>query len=335
MKNEIKRDVTISILNKINIVCSNLRTTVLLSAITLLATTACNPDSKVTPEQNLKGKILPSLSMEKDGSLEFFDLRDTLNPKKAAFSIEGNATNLSFKYIKSRPIGAKTIKANYGDLSINHNNEMYLADRNWPNWTSISLVTENIVMNNNNVNQLYPSYQETEGVSKLYTYSNYFSDYVGKAQWGNSGTINGCFEVNENYNLTGGNYSRNAFYLNFKTQEYLFQKDINNISSNPAIYGYKITDLVKKPNGNMDTDPIDWTKADFVVCISYNDAMQFMTYNGKNVNVLVFVDMDTKTYVILLRNAEDDATNGADKGRQILLTTSWQPLNNLFKGWNL
>lgn len=333
MKTEMKRDTTFSILNTIKIVCSKLRSMVLLSAIALLATTACNPDSKVTPSQNLKGKILPSLSMEKDGSLELYDLRDSLNPQKAAFSIEGNATNLSFKYIKSRPIGAKTIKANYGDLSINHNKEMYLADRNWPNWTSVSLVTENIVMNNNNVTQLYTSYQETEGVSKLYTYSNYFSDYVGKAQWGDAGTINGCFEVYENYNDT--EYARNAFYLNLKTQEYLFQKNINSPSSNSPIYGYKLTDLVKKPNGNMDTDPIDWTKADFVFCISYNDAMQSMKYNAKNVNVLVFVDMDTKTYVILLRNAEDDTTNGADKGRQTLLTTSWQPLNNLFKGWNL
>ncbi len=328
-----KRDTTFSILNKIKIICSNIRIMVLLSVIALLATTACNPDSKVTPSQNLKGKILPSISMEKDGSLELYDLRDSLNPQKAAFSIEGNATNLSFKYIKSRPIGAKTIKANYGDLSINHNQEMYLADRNWPNWTSVSLVTENIVMNNNNVTQLYTSYQETEGVSKLYTYSNYFSDYVGKAQWGNAGTINGCFEVYENYNDT--EYARNAFYLKLKTQEYLFQKNINSPSSNSPIYGYKLTDLVKKPNGNMDIDPIDWTKADFVFCISYNDAMQSMKYNGKNVNVLVFVDMDTKTYVILLRNAEDDTTNGADKGRQTLLTTSWQPLNNLFKGWNL
>lgn len=306
-------------------------TTALLALIILIFISSCKDDTP-KPEQNLNGKIAPSLSMTRDGDIEFYDIRDAENPKKAAFNIIGNTDNFYLQYIKSRPIGTKTIATDYGDLSINHNEEMYLADKNWSNWKSISVVREWLVMNNDNTTQLYPSYQDYEDSTKLYDYEDFFEDYKTIGNWGNAGTINGCAEVYERYNSPYN--TRNAFYFNFKTQEYLFQKDINS-STSPAISGYKITDLVKKPNGNMDTDPIDWTKADFAFVLSYNHTMTKFTYNGKTVNIFVFVDMDTKTYAAFTRNAEDDATNGANNSRQNLITTSWQPLSNLIKGWNL
>lgn len=291
---------------------------------------SCKKES-VEPEVSLKGKIAPSLSMEKDGEIEFFDLRDVNNPKKAAFNIIGTADNFYLQYVKSRPIGNKTIMANYGNLSINHNKEMYLADKNWPGWKNISTVGDWLIMNNDNTNQLYPAYQDYDDSTELYSYTSFFEDFATKPNWGNAGIINGCAEVYENYNSILS--TRNAFYFNFKTQEYLFDYNINN---SEGIYtGYKITDLIKKPNGNMDTDPIDWTKADFVFTLSYNHSMETLTYNGKNVTALVFVDMDSQTYAYFLRNAEDDLVNGADKGRQTLMTTTWQPLSNLFKGWDL
>lgn len=83
----------------------------------------------------------------------------------------------------------------------------------------------------------------------------------------------------------------------------------------------------------MDTDPIDWTKADIV--FATDDNLKSFTYNGKKVSIIIFIDLDTKTYAKVLRNLEDDVVNGADKGRQTLLTTSWQPLSNLIKGWDL
>ncbi len=303
----------------------------LMIVASLSTLTACKNENTPEPAVNLKGKIAPSLSMEKDGEIEFFDLRDVNNPKKAAFNIIGTADNFYLQYVKSRPIGSKTIKANYGDLSINHNKEMYLADKNWPAWKNISTVGDWLIMNNDNTNQLYPAYQDYEDSTEIYSYTNFFDDFASKPNWGNAGIINGCAEVYENYNSILS--TRNAFYFNFKTQEYLFDYNINN--SGGIYTGYKITDLVKKPNGNMDTDPIDWTKADFVIALSYNHSMQTLTYNGKNVTALVFVDMDTKTYAYFLRNAVDDVVNGADKGRQTLMTITSQPLSNLFKGWDL
>jgi hypothetical protein len=299
---------------------------------------SCGKES-TTPKTvvNLKGKIAPSLSMGKDGIIEFYDLRDANNPKKAAFNIVGTtADNIQLQYVKSRPIGSKTIKANYGDLNNYSNNETYLADRNWPNWTNISVVGNWLVMNNDSTNQLYPAYQETEGISKIYTYTSTFNKFSGLGNWATTGTINGCVEVYESYNKTyynAINNTRNAFFFNFRTQEYLFDYDINDAGRHYT--GYKITDLVKKPNGNMDTDPIDWTKADFAFDISYGPGYTGIKYNGKKVTVFVFVDLDTKTYAAFVRNTEDDAINGADKARQTLLTTSWQPLSNLFKGWDL
>ncbi|MEN9447665.1 MAG: hypothetical protein RJA25_955 [Bacteroidota bacterium] len=289
---------------------------------------ACKKDNK-QPEQNLKGKIAPSISMTRDGDIEFYDLRDKNNPQKAAFNIKGNANTLTLEFVKSRPIGIKTIKADYGDLSINHNKEIYLADRNWANWSNISTVRNWLILNNDNTNQLYPAYQDEEAKTKLYDYANTFDGYDTKANWGKAGTINGGIEVYENYG--GGYNTRNAFYFNFKTQEYLFQKDLNSSTYAP-VYGYKITDLIKKPNGNMDTDPIDWTKTDFAFVLNIE---KDFVYNNKKVSLIIFVDMDTKSYVKVLRNLEDDATDGADKGRQTLLTTSWQPLSNLIKGWDL
>ncbi len=303
-------------------------------AIFICSTVACKNEKTPTPKENLVGKIVPSLSMLRDGMIEFYDLRDVANPKKAAFNVKGNSNNFYFQFVKSRPIGTKTVKNDYGDLSINHNNEIYLADRNWPNWKSISMVRDWIVMNNDNTNQMYAAYQDEEGVTKYYDYEDFFEDYKTKSNWGKPGTINACVEIFERYN-SPSNYSRNAFYFNLKNQEYLFQKDLNNTSTNPALFGYKITDLIKKPNGNMDTDPIDWTKADIVLPLDYNNYMDPFELNGKQVTVIVFIDLDTKTYAAFARNVEDDAVNGADKGRQTLLTTSWQPLTNIIKGWDL
>lgn len=304
----------------------------IIAFIMLISIVSCK-ENNTRPQQNLNGKIAPSLSKQKDGSIEFFDLRAETNPKKAAFDIVGNADNFYLNYISSRPIGSKTIKENYGDLSINSNNEIYLADRNWPNWSSISIVANWLVMNNDKTNELYPTSQDLEGNINLYNYETFFDDYSTIGNWGKAGTINGCIEVYERYN-SATDFTRNAFYFNFKTQEYLFKKNIN-ANSPSAISGYKITDLVKKPNGNMDTDPIDWTKADFAFDLSYKSNYSKFTLNGKEVIIFVFVDMDTKTYAAFARNTEDDAVNGPNKSRQTLLTTSWQPLNKLLRGWDL
>ena len=69
-------------------------------------------------------------------------------------------------------------------------------------------------------------------------------------------------------------------YFNFKTQEYLFDYDIN--SSGHIYTGYKITDLIKS------LIMVTWIptqligqKADFVFALSYNHRMTSLTYNGK------------------------------------------------------
>ncbi|MCB9032845.1 MAG: hypothetical protein H6553_03325 [Chitinophagales bacterium] len=309
-------------------------TTKIIAALLIVLIISCGKDNSTntTTTVDLKGKIVPSNSMLKDGDVEFYDLRDANNPKKAAFNIVGTtADNIQLQYVKSRPIGANTIIANYGNLSINHNNEVYLADRNFPNWTNISNVGDWLIMNNDNTNQLYPSYQDDEGVTELYEYTTFFDDFQAIGNWANAGTINCNFEVYETYNSSYD--TRNSFFINLKTQEYLFYYNIN--SSGGLFWGYKITDLIKKPNGNMDTDPIDWTKADFAIALSYTHSFSSITYNSKPVTLIIFVDLDTKTYAEFTRNKEDDAINGADKGRQTLLTTTWQPLNNLIKGWDL
>lgn len=302
--------------------------------VTILFIAACSKNETTKPVVNLKGKIAPSLRMKKDGDVEFYDLRDANNPKKVAFNVIGTADNFYLQYVKSRPIGSKTITSDYGDLSINNNKKMYLADKNWPGWKNISTVSDSLVMNNDNTDQLYSAYQYSDGSPKLYSYTNIFKDFATKPNWGNAGTINGYADIDETYNSPIPTI--NAFYFNLKTQEFLFDYDKN--KSGGIYTGYKITDLIKKPNGNMDTDPIDWTKADFVFALNYTritGGISLLIYNDKLVTALVFVDMDTKTYAYFLRNTEDDAINGGDKGRQTLMTTSWQPLSNLFKGWDL
>lgn len=303
----------------------------ILTYMLLLFIAACGKDDTDLTPVDLKGKIAPSLSMVKDGDIEFFDLRDANNPQKAAFNIIGTADNFYLEYVKSRPIGANTIQGDYGDLSINHNNEVYLADRNWPGWSNVSTTQNWIVMNNDNTDQLYPFYQSSEDSTELYSYTSFYSDFASIGSWGTPGTINSCIEVYEGYN--GTSYTRNAFYINLETQEYLFDRDLN--SSGEYSSGYQITDLIRQPNGNMYSDPIDWTKADFAFCLSYNHNYESFIYNGKDVIIFVFVDLDAKMYAAFLRNMEDDPVNGADIGRQTLLTISWQPLSALLVGWDL
>ena len=73
---------------------------------------------------------------------------------------------------------------------------MYLADKNWPGWKKFSTVSDWLVMNNDNTNQLYPVYQDNDDSTKLYSYTNFFEDFATKLTR-NAGTINGCAEIYE------------------------------------------------------------------------------------------------------------------------------------------
>lgn len=314
-------------LDKMKLTILTKATSNILILLMFISINACKiGDVKDIKPINLKGKIAPTMLVY--GDMGFFDLRDANNPKKATFSMKGDVNTFTLEFVNSKPIGAKANKSNYGNLSIPANIKFYLADKNWPNWSNISAIGNYLVMNNDNTAQLYSQNQIEEGKTKLTNYTDYFVDYNTKGNWGQNGTINASLDFYEDYGNPGNLKTSNTFYLNLQTQKYLFQG-----SSGAAFDGYKFTDLIKKPNGNMDTDPIDWTKADIV--FATDDNLKSFTYNGKKVSIIIFIDLDTKTYAKVLRNLEDDVVNGADKGRQTLLTTSWQPLSNLIKGWDL
>lgn len=188
-----------------------------------------------------------------------------------------------------------------------------------------------------NVDKVYGTYSRLEAIphgtaDKVLNYTNSMwkeDDFENiweyrnlPARWKLANKIKGGVGLHEKYNASEDSY--NFFLFDFPTREYVFY----NAAKNVYIDGNKISGLINKPNGNMDKDPIDWTKADQVLIIP-------RTVNGKKLNQLVFLDLETNTYASFTRFAEGDLLNGDDKGRQTLLTTSWQPISNLIQGWPL
>lgn len=109
--------------------------------------------------------------------------------------------------------------------------------------------------------------------------------------------------------------AKKIMQINLRIQQYFYYAD------NKSIIGYKISDLIKKPNLNMGNDPIDWIKADIVFSRS-------TTYNNRQVRKFVFVDLDNNTYTFFLGNSADEKI-GPDKGRETSLTTTCQPSSKL------
>ncbi len=118
------------------------------------------------------------------------------------------------------------------------------------------------------------------------------------------------------YELYGASNAYSQLYFDFPTGTYLFAH-----GGTGYVTG-NITDLVKTPNGNQATDPIDWTKADA--------AFAFVDPRYADANAIIFIDYDEMKYVELTR--EDDLAGG-DSGRHNLRTTTWHPLTELFDTW--
>ena len=134
-------------------------------------------------------------------------------------------------------------------------------------------------------------------------------------RWTKAKKIDAYFLFTEKYNEPTGRSS--YFYFDFEAGEYLFGRN------DAYIDNFKITDLIKKPNGNMTTDPIDWSLGD--AGFSYEDDRY------PNEISFVVLDYDAKKYVLFTRKTG----NVGDAGRQTLRTTSWQPMSALFDVWKI
>ncbi|SDL75679.1 hypothetical protein SAMN04487898_12438 [Pedobacter sp. ok626] len=271
----------------------------LIGLMVLILSCSKKKDTAEPEKEDMTGKIvITDRTYAANEDLYIFNLSVKNDPKKLVFKM----TNGKFKFSASLPLGAAS---------------SFKADKNWPtSWTSVRMIPEfqSEFVNNDKPEEVYDYHYST-----IRTYESFFGNLP--PAWKVPGKISGGASLYEAYIV---NYSNNSIYFDVRSQQYLYVKG----GANQFIDGYKISDLVKKPNGNMDADPIDWSKADLI--FSFNT-----TYNGKDVSQIVFVDLNTNTYASFVRNKLDDPVNGADKGRQTLLTTQWEPVSNLFEGWPL
>lgn len=253
------------------------------------------PEVKVDP----KGKFVITSDTKTTEGLYIFDIRNSKSPKKLVYQF----SNGKFKLTNTLALGAGG----------------FASDAKWPTtWTNIKVLGEKgiHIQNLDNPDQLY-SYEASSVVS----FESIFGAFP--AAWRSQTKLGGGVFYKEAYGrpeqtLTG-------FYFDFATSEYLYI--YNPFLPTPAgYYNFKIADLLKKTNGNVDADPIDWTKSELVFCFDN-------TYNGKAVTQFVFVDLDANTYASFVRNKNDDPVKGADAERQILITMQWEPISQLFENW--
>lgn len=280
----------------------------LLFALTLFATIiSCSkgkdpvpdvivPEVKVDP----KGKfVISSDTKTASESLYIFDIRNSKSPKKMVYQFSGGKFKLTNTITLGTPGQAK--------------------DASWPTtWTNIKVLAEKgiHIQNLDNPDQLY-SYETASMVS----FATVFSAFP--AEWKIRTKLGGGVSYLEAYSrpeqkLTG-------FYFDFVNSEYLYAHDAF-LPTQANYVNFKISDLVKKVNGNVDTDPIDWSKSELVFCFDN-------TYNGKAVTQFVFVDLDANTYASFVRNKSDDPVKGAHVERQTLITLKWEPIAQLFESW--
>lgn len=303
----------------------------LCSSILLLLLMSCKKDKAkdTTPSVPLKGKIAFSPAPRLDGGYHIIDIRKKETPQLVIFDAYVIDGNVKLKFVKTRPLGPTVVRSYYPNT--NFGDEAFNADRYWPmDWTNISTIGDFLMVNNDKPSQLYSFY--TSPANPIVDFNTYYKNFP--AVWNKPGKISGMVSFAEAYGTTSN--TRNAFYFDLKTQEYLFQFDSN--GPDKFLGGYKITDLIKTSNGNMEKDPIDWTKADLVFAVDVvreNSTQAQLKYNNKLAVQFFFIDLDTKTYASFVRYAKDDPIKGADAGRQALVTTTWQPLSNLFVGWSL
>ena len=130
--------------------------------------------------------------------------------------------------------------------------------------------------------------------------------------WKTANKIDGYALFYERYNEDIERESR--FFFDFDNASFLFYRN------GGAIEG-TITSLIKTPNGNMATDPIDWKLAD--ASFEFTDA----DYPDK-IRIIV-LDYDAQKYVSFTRKLG----NVGDAGRQELLNTTWQPISDLVDVW--
>jgi hypothetical protein len=88
-----------------------------------------------------------------------------------------------------------------------------------------------------------------------------------------------------------------------------------------------ISTLVTKPYGNMTVNPIDFKLADAAFSVADNNT---------DANAFYFLDYDAMKYVKLTRDSKPAGginLVNSDSARFNLVTTTWQPISNLFTGW--
>lgn len=254
------------------------------------------------------------INLDTKGAVWIYNFNDTADPLRHRYMLQSDG---KFHFTETFHLAAST-KDYDKTIYENHISQMNIFNQSYFYFTK------------EGINDTFYYICDCDSVNKLkalpadsYIY-NHFYPYSIPPSWLN-GKITSGFQSTENYgtNEEGGFY--NYFLINLETAQYIYW---NGSTMSYLGEGYTITDLITAPNGNMDTDPIDWKNADLV--FSYQDETN---YPGKN--IVVFIDLDNNTYASFLRNVEDDPENGSNRGRQTLLTTSWQPLADLFVGWKL
>jgi hypothetical protein len=285
----------------------------LLFALALFAIiVSCSKDNEPTPEVIVpevkldppKGKFVITGATNTARETAFiFDIRDKNAPKRLAYFF----SNGKFKLTNTVALGTG----------------LEPSDANWPTaWRNIKLIPSNGISLLNMDTKL-ETYKYFPAGFITAAKTEDFYPFPAATVWKNHDKVNGGVNFIEAYGTTTNKTM--GFYFDFATGEYLYVSD--EYSTAPNYYtGYKISDLLKKSNGNVDTDPIDWSKSDLVFC--FNN-----TYENKEVTQFVFIDLDNNTYASFVRNKKDDPIKGADAGRQTLLTTKWEPILNLFETW--
>jgi hypothetical protein len=256
------------------------------------------PEVKVDP----KGKFLITGSTMASGEDAYiYDIRDKSAPKRMVYQFTGG----KFKLTNTVSLGAGGQPR----------------DANWPKtWTNIKLLPGNGINILNMDTQLMYYSSETAGVT---TVSKLADLFPFPENWKTLSKLSGGVNFREAY----GNPESKVmgFYFDFATGDYLYGYD--EFGPGSRYYtNYKISDLLKKSNGNVDVDPIDWSKSDLVFCFNNVNS-------GKPVTQFVFIDLDNNTYASFIRNKNDDPVKGADSERQTLLTTKWEPIAQIFENW--
>lgn len=230
---------------------------------------------------------------------EVFDTRNTSNVK--AYLYNWNQTDSIFEYDKS----LDSTDFIYGSLF-----------KKWP----ITLKDP--------VNAGGPTFDvhamDRDLENKTYHF-NYFEDGIGESTisndhvgipntWTKNGIIDGYGYSYETYNSSIG--ATSYFFFDFDNNKYLIRTAVANLEEG------NLSDFIKTPKGNMTTHNIDFKLVDAVFIHRWDD--RFI-----NESAFYFLDYDAQKYILVTRLRNSTSVDG----KNVLRTTTWQPMSKLFDVW--